>query len=49
LLTGEVKAKLISVLQEIVEQHQKRRELVTDEVVKKFMSTRSLKGFELKK
>lgn len=48
LLTGEVKAKLIQVLQDLVKEHQERRKLVTDEVVKKFMSTRKLKGVQFK-
>jgi tryptophanyl-tRNA synthetase len=49
LLTGEVKKMLIEVLSTLVTEHQERRKLVTDEVVKKFMTPRSLKGFELKK
>jgi tryptophanyl-tRNA synthetase len=49
LLTGEVKKMLIEVLSTLVSEHQERRKLVTDEVVKKFMTPRSLKGFELKK
>lgn len=36
MLTGEVKAKLISVLSEMVEKHQAARALVTEEV--KFLS-----------
>eukprot|EP01080_Neovahlkampfia_damariscottae_P002317 gene2317-2785_t len=49
LLTGEVKKILIEVLQKLVGEHQERRKLVTDDDVKKFMTPRSLKGFELKK
>ena len=49
LLTGEVKKMLIEVLQKLVQEHQERRKLVTDDVVKKFMTPRNLKGFELKK
>lgn len=46
LLTGEVKAILIKILQELVKGHQERRKLVTDDVVKKFMSVRKLKGVQ---
>lgn len=42
LLTGEVKAQLIAVLQKLVSDHQERRKLVTDEVVKQFMAPRPL-------
>ena len=43
LLTGELKAKLISVLQELVAEHQKRRAQVTDDVIDEFMRPRQLK------
>jgi len=46
LMTGEVKKILIEVLTDLVAEHQKRRALVTDEVVKKFMSVREMKGFK---
>jgi tryptophanyl-tRNA synthetase len=46
LLTGEVKKILVEVLTELVEAHQKRRALVTDEMVKKFMSVREMRGFK---
>ena len=39
--TGSVKAKLVSVLKELVAEHQERRSKVTDEVIKKFMTNRS--------
>lgn len=42
LLTGEVKAKLISVLVPMVEAHQKARALVTDATVDAFMKVRPL-------
>lgn len=40
--TGTVKAKLVEVLKEIVEEHQERRNKVTEEVVKKWMSERCI-------
>lgn len=40
--TGNVKAKLVGVLKNLVEAHQERRNKVTDEVVKEFMRERSL-------
>lgn len=43
MLTGEVKAKLISVLQPMIAEHQARRLEVTDETVRTFMSVRELK------
>ena len=42
MLSGEIKKELISVLQPLVAQHQERRKLVTDEVVKEFMTPRKL-------
>ena len=42
LLSGEVKAKLISVLVPMVEAHQAARALVTDALVDEFMSVREL-------
>lgn len=39
MLTGEVKAACITVLQEFIAEFQKRRALVTDDVVQKFMNT----------
>lgn len=42
MLTGEVKKELIGVLQEMVREHQERRNLVTDDVVKQYMSVREL-------
>jgi len=42
MLTGEVKKELIGVLQELVGEHQARRELVTDEVVAQYMEVRPL-------
>ncbi|KAK0081427.1 hypothetical protein PV325_012200 [Microctonus aethiopoides] len=46
LLTGELKKELIEVLQEIIGSHQQRREIITDEIVKQYMTPRDL-GFEL--
>lgn len=43
LLTGELKKKLISVLQPIITAHQESRAKVTDEVVRDFMTPRKLK------
>lgn len=40
--TGKVKARLVSVLKEIVGEHQKRRKDVTDDVVAEWMSERCL-------
>ena len=42
LLTGDLKKELISVLQQIVGEHQDRRKLVTDEVVQAFKQDRLL-------
>ena len=42
LLTGEVKKELIGILQGIVAEHQERRALVTEEIVKQFMTVRPL-------
>ncbi|XP_063713174.1 tryptophan--tRNA ligase, cytoplasmic-like [Symsagittifera roscoffensis] len=50
LLTGELKAKLIGLLQEIVADHQKLRAEVTEDVIDEFMRPRKLKSrFETKK
>lgn len=40
--TGEVKKKLIVVLQELVKEHQERRAKITDEEVRKWMTERSI-------
>ncbi len=46
MLTGELKAELISVLTPIVTSHQENRKAVTDEIVKQFMTPRPMKcGF----
>jgi len=42
LMTGQVKGILIELLSNMVEEHQKRRAGVTDEVVKSFMDVRPL-------
>jgi len=42
LLTGELKKELISVLQPIIAAHIERRKLVTDDMVKEFMTPRAL-------
>ena len=42
MLTGEVKSELIAVLQDIISKHQERRALVTDDMVKRFMTPRPL-------
>ena len=38
LLTGELKKELVSVLQELVGQHQERRKGVTDDTLREFMT-----------
>lgn len=43
LLSGELKAKAIEVLQPIVAEHQANRKLITDEVLDQFMELRQLK------
>lgn len=43
MLTGELKKILINLLQPIILDHQKRKEKVSDEVVKIFMTPRPLK------
>ena len=42
LLTGEVKKELIGILQTFVAEHQERRKLVTEEVIKQYMEVRPL-------
>lgn len=42
MLTGELKNELISVLQTLVSQHQERRQAVTDQVVREFMTPHPL-------
>lgn len=42
MLTGELKAKLVEVLQKMVSEHQEGRNAVTDETVKQYMTPRSL-------
>ena len=42
MLTGELKKELIEILQELVSSHRKRREKITDEDVKRFMTPRAL-------
>ena len=43
MLTGEIKKILIKVIQKFVGEHQERRKKVTDEDVKKFLSTHERK------
>lgn len=43
MLTGEVKKILIKELQKFIGEHQERRKAVTDEDVKKFLSTHERK------
>ena len=40
--TGAVKAKLVQVLKELVREHQERRTMVTDEVVREWMTERCI-------
>ena len=42
--TGKVKAKLVAVLKELVEEHQERRSKVTEEVVLQWMTERCITG-----
>ena len=42
MLTGQLKKELIGVLQKLVGEHQERRAKVTDDVVREFMTPRSL-------
>lgn len=42
MLTGEVKARLIALVQGMVAEHQEARKLATDEVVERFMALREL-------
>lgn len=42
MLTGHLKKELIDVLQKLVGEHQERRSKVTDDVVREFMTPRSL-------
>lgn len=42
LLSGELKAKAIEILQPIVAEHQTNRKLATDEVLDQFMAIRPL-------
>lgn len=42
LLTGEVKAELISILTDMVQRHQQARAQVTDAVVDAFMAVRPM-------
>lgn len=48
-MTSEVKKELINVLTKVITEHQKRRALVTDEEVKKFMELRPLANYPPKK
>jgi hypothetical protein len=48
MLTGEIKAELIKVMQEFVGDFQERRSKVTDEDVKKFLSTSKMQKFPSK-
>ena len=47
MLTSQLKKKLITVLQQLVSEHQTRRRAVTDKIVKEYMSPRSL-DFQMK-
>jgi tryptophanyl-tRNA synthetase len=42
MLTGEVKAELIALCQDMVNRHQAARAAVTDEVVETFMAVRKM-------
>ena len=42
LLTGFLKKELIGILQDMVSKHRERRALITDDIVKQFMTPRKL-------
>ncbi|XP_042215823.1 tryptophan--tRNA ligase, cytoplasmic-like isoform X2 [Homarus americanus] len=42
MLTGELKAELIKILQKLIAEHQERRKVVTDDTVKQYMTPRAL-------
>lgn len=42
MMTGEVKKELIACLTDLTREHQERRALVTEEVLKQFMTVREL-------
>ena len=42
MLTGHLKKELIAVLQQLVGEHQERRSKVTDDLVREYMTPRSL-------
>lgn len=48
MLTGEIKQELITVLQRVISEHQERRKLVTDDVVREFMEPRKFEKFNYK-
>jgi len=43
MLTGELKKELITLLTDLLADHNKRKAAVTDEMVKRFMTPRKLK------
>lgn len=43
MLSGELKAKAVEILQPIVAEHQTNRKLITDQVLDQFMAIRQLK------
>lgn len=42
-MTGSLKKELVEILQKLVGEHRKRREDVTDDLVRQFMKPRKLK------
>jgi tryptophanyl-tRNA synthetase len=42
-MTGSLKKELIEILQKLVGEHRKRRQEVTDDIVRQFMKPRKLK------
>ena len=42
MLTGELKNELIGVLQKLVSDHQERRKIITEDVVRQYMTPRPL-------
>ncbi len=48
-MTSEIKKEIVNVLNNLLAEHQKKRALVTDDMVKEFMKVRPLHGRWTKK
>lgn len=42
MLTGEIKQEIITILQQVVAEHQHNRKLITDDLLKQYMTARKL-------